>query len=68
MSDYITTAEAARELGVSPRRVLALLHAGRLRGEPVTARMWLIERASLEGARHRPRGRPKNRKKPTKAS
>jgi excisionase family DNA binding protein len=51
----ISVADAAQELGVSERRVLAMLHGGELRGEKVGGR-WVVNPHSL---RHpKPAGRP----------
>lgn len=56
----ISTAEAAKRLGVTPARVRALLEAGRLRGGTI-GRTWVVDEASVgarvrEGARA---GRPR---------
>lgn len=56
----ISTQEAARRLGVSTRRVVALIGAGDLAAERM-GRVWLVDEASVEaraGAPH-PSGRPK---------
>jgi excisionase family DNA binding protein len=42
----VTTGEAAGILGVSPRRVVQLLHEGALSGRRV-GRTWLVDRASV---------------------
>lgn len=57
MPDLLSTAEAAAELGISPRRVRALIAAGRL---PTTkiGRVHAIERADLERVRERKPGGP----------
>lgn len=44
----LTVAEAAEQLGVSPRRIRQLLEAGRLTGRKSTAG-WLIDLSSLRG-------------------
>jgi|HubBroStandDraft_6_1064221.scaffolds.fasta_scaffold2053169_2 excisionase family DNA binding protein len=53
----ITTATAAAELGVSVRRVQALISAGRLRATQL-GRDWLIAPRDLEAVRERKTGRP----------
>src|SRR5688572_33036176 len=57
--DYFSVAEAARALGLSERRIRALIHAGALAAQHVGGR-WLVSRADVEQrARHRGRpGRP----------
>jgi excisionase family DNA binding protein len=55
----MTTAEAAAELGVTVRRVQALIGAGRLAASKV-GRDWWITPAALDKVRVRPpRGRPR---------
>jgi excisionase family DNA binding protein len=62
--DVLTTREVAAELGVSIRRVEALIHAGRLKARQA-GRYWLVHRADLAAVRERKRtGRP--RKAPAK--
>ena len=46
-SKTLTTAEAARELGVSDARIRQLAAAGELRGEK-RGRDWFIDAASVE--------------------
>jgi len=53
----ITTAEAARQLGVSTRRVQALIKARRLPAEKV-GRDWLINEFHLPLVAERKPGRP----------
>jgi len=57
----ITVAEAAALLGVTPRRVRKFIEEGRLQGEPVNPRLWLVYRSSVERFARAPRrgGRPK---------
>lgn len=57
----LTTQEVAAELGITTRRVLALIRAGRL---PAVkhGRDWLIDPAELEAFSPRPRGRPRKQK------
>lgn len=57
MRKPLSTAEAATELGVTPRRVLALISAGRLRAVRV-GRDWIIAAKDLDSVRTRPPGRP----------
>lgn len=54
----ISTEEAARRLGITPRRVRALILAERLPALKV-ARDWLIEEANLDLVKDRPVGRPR---------
>ncbi len=62
----LTTPEAAERLGVTPRRVLALIHAGRLPAKQY-GRDWIIREQDLEMVVERVPGRPPkpamNRKK-----
>lgn len=53
----ISTKQAARILGVSPRRVRALITSGRLPAKMV-GRDWLIEKPDLERVMVRKPGRP----------
>lgn len=55
--DIISTAEAAVSLGVSVRRVQAMIRAGRLKASRL-GRDWLIERSALAEVRTRKPGRP----------
>jgi excisionase family DNA binding protein len=61
LGDWMTVHEAATVLGVTDGRVRQLLSAGALRGERLGARMWLLERASVERYKkeRRPVGRPR---------
>ena len=61
----LTTAEAAEQLGITPRGVLALIRQGRLKAAK-RGRDWLCDKRSVAalarpGARH-PGGRPRKRK------
>ncbi len=58
MPDDLTTNEAAEILNISPRRVRALIHAGRLPAEK-HGRDWAIKPADLELVKVRKPGRPK---------
>ncbi len=44
----LTTRQAADALGMTPRRVRALLESGRLIGEKLTPRFWLVDEKSVE--------------------
>jgi excisionase family DNA binding protein len=60
--DYVSVAEAAKELGVSPRRVRSLVESAKVAGHQVGGH-WLIEREAVEGRKRqqRPNGRPLSR-------
>lgn len=63
---YITTNEAAAELGVTRQRVLQLIQDGRLKAEKF-GNVYMIQRADLSNIEERPMGRPpKAAKKGTK--
>lgn len=70
MEDLITTEEAAKLLGVTARRVAALITAGRLPARTIgNSRLYLIARADLALVKDRKPGRPvsiKNVKKERK--
>jgi len=57
MKKPINTKEAAKILGVIPRRVTAMITAGRLKARK-HGRDWLIEHADLEPVMVRKPGRP----------
>jgi excisionase family DNA binding protein len=77
MENFVTTAEAAEILGVSDRRVRALIEAGRLPVEKLFGK-YLIRKTDLTRVEERTPGRPpapkaaakaesaKNGKKPAK--
>ena len=67
MANMITTAQAAKVLGVTPARVRHLVMAGRLPAQHLTARMLLIDSADLAKVRVRKTGRPKKTSKPKPA-
>jgi hypothetical protein len=46
-TDFLTTAEAAAELGIGLTRTLVLLRAGKFVGAQKIGRDWIIPRASL---------------------
>lgn len=54
--DWMSVSETSAQLGVSPQRVRAMLHAGQLSGTLVGGR-WLIDASTLPRARRLP-GRP----------
>lgn len=54
---YITTNEAASELGVTRQRVLQLIQEGRLKAEKF-ANVYMIRRGDLANIEERPMGRP----------
>lgn len=59
MTDPLTVAQAAAELGLSPSRVRALCADGTIPHTLVNPRLILIDRRDLAAARkRRPRGRP----------
>jgi excisionase family DNA binding protein len=57
MHKLITTKEAAKELGVTMRRVQALIKAGRLPAQKM-GRDWIIRMVDLDKVRVRKPGRP----------
>lgn len=60
--DDLTVAQAAAELGVSPRRVRQYIDAGRLKAKAITPRLFTIRRADLAKLKRLPRGRPVSKK------
>jgi len=60
LDHHITVKEAADTLGITPRRVRALVAAGRLPAVKV-AGAWLIPAESLESVQDRKPGYPKGR-------
>ncbi len=63
----LTTPEVARELGVSLRRVQALIRDGRLRARRF-GRAWMVAPTDLDAVRLRPPGRPKRATDATKTA
>lgn len=61
MPEELTTKQAAKILGVSTRRVLQLIHDGRLPAEK-HGRDWAIKARDLELVKVRKPGRPKGAK------
>lgn len=60
MTEYITTAEAAADLGLSPMRIRQLIHDGTLRATKF-GHVYMITRRDLAGVVRRPPGRPPRR-------
>jgi excisionase family DNA binding protein len=58
-SEFISTEQAAEELGVTIRRVQALLKDGRFIGAQKFGRDWMIPRSAMAGVMVRKTGRPK---------
>ena len=58
MTNLITVAKAAALLGVTPRRVQALITSGKLPAQRI-GRDYLIDPGDLELLERRPSGRPK---------
>ena len=54
---FLTTQQVAAALGVTQRRVVALIQAGRLKASRL-GRAWLIPAHALEAVRERKPGRP----------
>ncbi len=63
MAQFVTTVQAARILGVTRRRVDALIAAGRLPAHRV-GRDWLIQVPDLARVKDRPWGRPPKKRTP----
>lgn len=62
MTDPMTTDEVARELGLAPVTVRAQFNRGRFTGRRASARVILIDRASVEYYRRTFLGRPGRKK------
>jgi len=60
MTEYITTAEAAANLGISPMRIRQLIQGGTLRATKF-GHVYMITRGDLAGVVRRPPGRPPRR-------
>jgi excisionase family DNA binding protein len=63
----ISTAEAAKRLGVTKNRVRAMIVAKRLRAIKV-GREWLIDPKDLDAVKDRKVGRPRKSRKTTKTA
>jgi len=61
----LSTCQAANELGISPRRVNALIADGRLPAQKIGT-VHLINAADLDKVRDRPTGRPPMKTKPAR--
>jgi excisionase family DNA binding protein len=61
----ISTAEAAKRLGVTPDRVRKMIEAKRLKAMKV-GREWLIDPKDLEAVKERKVGRPRKSRKSIK--
>ena len=48
LEDWITTAKAAQLLGKTQRRIQQLIREGKLEGSPVSPRLWLVSKQSVE--------------------
>lgn len=60
MDGFVTAQEAAKLIGVSKRRVIAMVAAGQLPAQSIgTQGMLLIARADLKLVKNRKPGRPK---------
>jgi excisionase family DNA binding protein len=59
--EFLTTKEAAQKLGITPRRVVALVTAGRLPAQKF-GRDYMIREADLKLVQDRKVGRPKKEK------
>jgi len=55
---FLSTADAAKELGVNESRVCQLILAGRLKAQKLGKRVWLILPKDLDAVRVRKPGRP----------
>ena len=62
----ISTAEAAKRLGVTANRVRAMIEAKRLKAMKV-GREWLIDPKDLDAVKERKVGRPRKSRKGTKS-
>ena len=61
----ISTAEAAKRLGVTANRVRAMIEAKRLKATKVGS-VWLIDPKDLEAVKNRKVGRPRKARKSSK--
>ncbi len=59
MNSHLTTADVAALLGISRRRVVELVAAGRFTDASKYGRDWVIPRYAVEAFRRRPSGRPR---------
>jgi excisionase family DNA binding protein len=56
--DYISTKKAAELIGVSQRRILAMIAAGQLPNSQRVGTIHLVKRADLDAVKDRKPGRP----------
>lgn len=66
MDGYETTATAAERIGCSQQHVRRLVLQGKLRGQPVTPRLYLVDSASVDEYRQQPQGPGYPRGRPRK--
>ena len=62
LADFLTTSEVAAELGVTRRRVVAMITKGRLKAQVMgsnTRPVYLVARADLKLVKNRKPGRPR---------
>ena len=62
LKGFMTTAEAARKLGLAQSYVYYLIKHGRLKAVRVGARLLLVDAESVRKFKPRPRGRPRKKK------
>jgi excisionase family DNA binding protein len=55
--NFLTTAQVAKILGVTQRRVQAMVTAGQIKASRA-GRTWVIDPAEVEKVKHRKNGRP----------
>lgn len=48
MDETMTVAEAARNIGITERRVRQLIDSGEIEGTLITPRLWLVTKKSVE--------------------
>ncbi|MBL7223192.1 MAG: helix-turn-helix domain-containing protein [Candidatus Brocadiae bacterium] len=63
LQGFLTTAEAAKRLGLARTYVYYLIKDGQLKAVRVGARMLLVDAESVRKFRPRPRGRPRKKGK-----
>ncbi|MCH7554316.1 MAG: helix-turn-helix domain-containing protein [Chloroflexi bacterium] len=65
MRGFTTVTDAAERIGSNRQYVRALLAQGRLKGEKINPRLWMISERSLDRylATRRPPGRPAKRRR-----
>jgi excisionase family DNA binding protein len=65
MTEFLTVEEVAAKLGITPRRVRAMIAAEQLAAVKLADR-WIVRPAALAAVRHRKAGRPPEGKKSRK--